>query len=168
MDDDDDVIVLPPSKEVVTEIPDDDDIETLDSHSTGEDGRTQSAAGGEDGGASKSAEPQIIETRIDDDLAIQEPTIENITVNDLDESEEFRSGGPDDEGSQTSQPIKVKEEPRDEDEIDEEDAQFEDVGTLEQSVMVEDVSKDTGKSTQTGLNSVDFQPITDRCHFPKN
>ncbi|XP_039447770.1 uncharacterized protein LOC120427014 isoform X1 [Culex pipiens pallens] len=141
MDDDDDVIVLPPSKEVVTEIPDDDDIETLDSHSTGEDGRTQSAAGGEDG-ASKSAEPQIIETRIDDDLAIQEPTIENITVNDLDESEEFRSGGPD-ESSQTSQPIKVKEEPKDDDEIDEEDAQFEDVGTLEQSVMVEDVSKDT-------------------------
>lgn len=144
MDEDDDVIVLPPSEEVVTEIPDDDDIETLDSHSTADDGRTQSAAGGEDA-ASKSTpqEPQIIETRIDDDIAIQEPTIENITVNDLDESEEFRNGVVPDESSQTSQPIKVKEEPKDEDEIDEEDAQFEDVGTLESSVMVEDISKDT-------------------------
>lgn len=146
MDDDDDVIVLPPSEEVVTEIPDDDDIETLDSHSTAEDGRTQSAADGEGDGATSSKsmpqEPQIIETRIDDDIAIQEPTIENITVNDLDESEEFRNGVPD-ESSQTSQPIKVKEEPKDEDEIDEEDAQFEDVGTLESSVVVDDVSKDT-------------------------
>uniref|UniRef100_A0A1Q3FY43 Pre-mRNA cleavage complex 2 protein Pcf11 n=1 Tax=Culex tarsalis TaxID=7177 RepID=A0A1Q3FY43_CULTA len=141
LDDDDDVIVLPPTKEVVTEIPDDDDVETLDSHSTGEDGRTQSAAGGDDGASKSAQEPQIIETRIDDDIAIQEPTIENITVNDLDESEELRNVP--DESSQTSQPIKVKEEPRDQDEIDEEDAQFEDVGTLESSVMVEDGSKDT-------------------------
>ncbi|XP_053697844.1 uncharacterized protein LOC128744695 isoform X2 [Sabethes cyaneus] len=154
IDDDDDVIVLPPSEEVVTEIPDDDDIETLDSHST---------ADGASNVASKPAEEDIdkkidgdsesndkvpiapptqtvVETRIDDDLAIQEPTIENITVNDLDESEEagLSAGGMLEAALDDTSQIKVKEEPKDDDEVDEEDALFEDVGTIESSLIIQE------------------------------
>lgn len=163
IDDDDDVIVLPPTEDVVTEIPDDDDIETLDSHSTADEARTTSAAGtattvddensksgpagsttAEDESSSTAAvppqEPKIIETRIDDDIAIQEPTIERIDVNDLDESDSnVKPSGT----TPSRAPVKVKQEPKDDDEVDEEDELFEDVGTIESS-MVES-SKEAGK-----------------------
>ncbi|XP_058825556.1 uncharacterized protein LOC131685686 [Topomyia yanbarensis] len=136
IDDDDDVIVLPPSEEVVTEIPDDDDHETLDSLPKSDTAVTEDENSNKlDSAASETVvvapqEPKITETRIDDDITIQEPTIEKIDVNDLDES------GPMDETSQTSQ-FKVKEEPKDDDEVDEEDALFEDVGTIESAVVQE-------------------------------
>lgn len=155
IDDDDDVIVLPPSEEVVTEIPDDDDIETVDSHSTADETRATSVATvGTDENSKPSSEaaaqpvaeppaPRIIETRIDDDIAIQEPSIERIDVNDLDDSDAqgCSSAALADESSQMS--VKVKEEPKDDDEVDEEDELFEDVGTIESS-MVES-TKETGK-----------------------
>lgn len=83
-----------------------------------------------------------METRIDDDIAIREPTIERIDVNDLDESEDVdasKAPGALDENSQSSQSslsvVKVKMEPKEDDEVDEEDALFEDVGTIESSMV---------------------------------
>ncbi|XP_058455421.1 uncharacterized protein LOC131432880 [Malaya genurostris] len=151
IDDDDDVIVLPPSEEIVTEIPDDDDQEAIDSQT-----KTDVVTENESSNKLDSAvmetnvsphEIKITETRIDDDIVIQEPTIEKIDVNDLDESEEIdpstRLSGILDENSQMSpsSQVKVKEEPKDDDEVDEEDALFEDVGTIE-SVVVQKLPKD--------------------------
>lgn len=155
IDDDDDVIVLPPSEEVVTEIPDDDDIETVDSHSTADETRATSVATvGTDENSKPSSEaaaqpvaeppaPRIIETRIDDDIAIQEPSIERIDVNDLDDSDAqgCSSAALADESSQMS--VKVKEEPKDDDEVDEEDELFEDVGTIESSMVESTKETDT-------------------------
>lgn len=167
IDDDDDVIVLPPSEEVVTEIPDDDDVETVDSHSTADDtrGATSSVTAVDDDSSKPSTDaapsseppaPKIIETRIDDDIAIQEPTIERIDVNDLDDSDAHMSAAAPaitDECSQMS--VKVKEEPKDDDEedVDEEDELFEDVGTIESS-MVENVKE----ADTVDLEAIDSPP----------
>ncbi|XP_055614328.1 pre-mRNA cleavage complex 2 protein Pcf11-like isoform X2 [Uranotaenia lowii] len=169
LDDDDDVIVLPPTEEVVTEIPDDDDIETVDSVSTSDERQVPSAAAIDDdnsksnngsdekpevGSAPITEKPQIIETRIDDDLVIQEPTIEKIDVTNMDESEDL--------GKSVSPPkiIKVKQEPKDDDEIDEEDALFEDVGTIESSMIIEDeMSKDAGTVDLESLPSPRTPPL---------
>ncbi|XP_055540446.1 uncharacterized protein LOC129727068 [Wyeomyia smithii] len=166
IDDDDDVIVLPPSEEVVTEIPDDDDIETLDSHSTADGAPNTSETTPKENADEKMdvdlettdkipTVPQtqiVVETRIDDDLAIQEPTIENITVNDLDESEDtgISSSRMLDAAHGEPAPVKVKEEPKDDDEVDEEDALFEDVGTIESSLIQE---------TPRELETVDVEAV---------
>lgn len=125
----------------------------MDSHSTADEARAVSVAAVDDENSKleteslqqpEPQEPKIIETRIDDDIAIQEPTIERIDVNDLDDSEAHVKSKPTvDEKSQMS--VKVKEEPKDDDEMDEEDELFEDVGTIESS-MVESSAKETGKN----------------------
>ncbi|XP_055637701.1 uncharacterized protein LOC129776214 [Toxorhynchites rutilus septentrionalis] len=155
LDDDDDVIVLPPTADVVTEIPDDDDIETLDSLSTADGSQIPSNVMLDEGNSCNGSadsttcqqeassnkvvqQPRIIETRIDDDIAIQEPSIEKIDVNDLDESEEMdTSCSVEATKAKDEALVKVKEEPKDDDEIDEEDALFEDVGTIESSMIIE-------------------------------
>ncbi|XP_049536265.1 uncharacterized protein LOC125951454 isoform X2 [Anopheles darlingi] len=157
-DDDDDVIVLPTVEPVVEEILDDEaELLASEKKSAANDGGSDDAGDSEAQKSSTSKpnspqaprQPEFQERQIDEDLFIQEP---NIEVTDLDDIEDFPAGG----GSRTvTQPsngagdgttggdndaegclqIKIKEEPKDEDEADEEDALFEDVGTIESSVI---------------------------------
>lgn len=94
-------------------------------------------------------QPEFQERQIDEDLFIQEP---NIEVTDLDDIEDLPAGDSTrtigqksngagdginvgDNGVEGCLQVKIKEEPKDDDEADEEDALFEDVGTIESSVI---------------------------------
>uniref|UniRef100_A0A182M518 PCFS4-like zinc finger domain-containing protein n=1 Tax=Anopheles culicifacies TaxID=139723 RepID=A0A182M518_9DIPT len=161
-DDDDDVIVLPAVEPVVEEILDDDG----DEQPNGEkgDGDSSAAAEGHEESAEASGtvksprQPEFQERQIDEDLFIQEP---NIEVTDLDEIEDKPSepsdGGAADGaiGANTLSSllhVKIKQEPKEEDEADEEDALFEDVGTIESSLVeVNESSPVTNNATEEEL-----------------
>lgn len=142
-DDDDDVIVLPAVEPVVEEILDDDeqaaekkegDAEAAEQSSTVDEAKSTA-------GSAKSPRPEFQERQIDEDLFIQEP---NIEVTDLDtiedkppgESGEGASNGGQDPSTLSSLlRVKIKQEPKEEDDADEEDALFEEVGTIESSLV---------------------------------
>uniref|UniRef100_A0A182VVW6 Pre-mRNA cleavage complex 2 protein Pcf11 n=1 Tax=Anopheles minimus TaxID=112268 RepID=A0A182VVW6_9DIPT len=152
-DDDDDVIVLPAVEPVVEEILDDDG----DEQPNGEKDTDGCAAGeGHEEAVEAPAtvksprQPEFQERQIDEDLFIQEP---NIEVTDLDEIEDkpadavsADAGAADDgQGAASLLHVKIKQEPKEEDDADEEDALFEDVGTIESSLVeVDESSRATG------------------------
>ncbi|XP_053671318.1 uncharacterized protein LOC128721574 [Anopheles nili] len=143
-DEDDDVIVLPTVEPMVEEILDDDTddppngVKEVDETSYTDDESTIKAAKSPTG----LRQPEFQERQIDEDLFIQEP---NIEVTDLDEIEDKPAATPTstgigaDDGEENSLSsllrVKIKEEPQEEDDADEEDALFEDVGTIESSMI---------------------------------
>uniref|UniRef100_A0AAG5D028 Pre-mRNA cleavage complex 2 protein Pcf11 n=1 Tax=Anopheles atroparvus TaxID=41427 RepID=A0AAG5D028_ANOAO len=137
-DDDDDVIVLPAVEPVVEEILDDEVEEP-----NGGDTATEDAILPDELSATKSPiarQPEFQERQIDEDLFIQEP---NIEVTDLDEIEDrpvsdtahLTDAGDGSSSLSSLLRVKIKEEPKEDDEVDEEDALFEDVGTIESSLL---------------------------------
>uniref|UniRef100_A0A2M4A1N7 Putative mrna cleavage and polyadenylation factor i/ii complex subunit pcf11 n=1 Tax=Anopheles triannulatus TaxID=58253 RepID=A0A2M4A1N7_9DIPT len=153
-DDDDDVIVLPTVEPVVEEILDDEtELQASEKKDDAHDGdgseTTQKTSTSRPNSPQAPRQPEFQERQIDEDLFIQEP---NIEVTDLDDIEDLptgesartsaqrsngaadgTSGGEND--TESCLHVKIKEEPKDEDEADEEDALFEDVGTIESSVI---------------------------------
>ncbi|KFB43760.1 AGAP001271-PA-like protein [Anopheles sinensis] len=140
-DEDDDVIVLPTVEPVVEEILDDDAEEPSGDGAADPNGDEPVAK------SPMARQPEFQERQIDEDLFIQEP---NIEVTDLDDIEDkpassgTGSGQPadgaggagGDENSLSSLlRVKIKEEPKEDDEVDEEDALFEEVGTIESSLL---------------------------------
>ncbi|XP_041449197.1 uncharacterized protein LOC111078155 isoform X3 [Drosophila obscura] len=131
-DDDDDVIVLPNEEPSVTEIVDDDDDEYVPANVTRaemgietEDKEKVEPSSGceEDGEKQKSNQQPQNESANESDVEIQEP---NIPFTDLDTYVEKEM---DDETRLALLNVKIKEEPKDEYEEDEDDG-FEDVGTV--------------------------------------
>lgn len=121
LDEDDDVIVVPQEEPIITEIPDDDDDPPPPSDSP--------SANGNETGEKKADDEQEVDTSLNNesDVQILEP---QISVMDLDEIEDL----PEDNVSSTTQPpqpVKIKEEPKYEGYEDDEDGDFEDVGTFE-------------------------------------
>ncbi|XP_050085054.1 uncharacterized protein LOC126570945 [Anopheles aquasalis] len=158
-DDDDDVIVLPTVEPVVEEILDDEaELQASEKKNASNEGDSGEAGDSEAPKSSTSRptspqaarQPEFQERQIDEDLFIQEP---NIEVTDLDDIEDLPAGestrtvgqksnggpgdgtGVGDNSVEGCFQVKIKEEPKDEDEADEEDALFEDVGTIESSVI---------------------------------
>ncbi|XP_053668555.1 uncharacterized protein LOC128718962 [Anopheles marshallii] len=149
-DDDDDVIVLPTVEPVVEEILDDDGDEPPNPEKEAEGGAAteegHEALAGASGNVKSPRQPEFQERQIDEDLFIQEP---NIEVTDLDEIEDkpidscsadagAADGGHGESGANSLSSllrVKIKQEPKEEDDADEEDALFEDVGTIESSLV---------------------------------
>uniref|UniRef100_A0A182K1H3 CID domain-containing protein n=1 Tax=Anopheles christyi TaxID=43041 RepID=A0A182K1H3_9DIPT len=141
-DDDDDVIVLPAVEPVVEEILDDDGDEQADEKKEvdGDGASAAAEAQVDEAKSTKSPRPEFQERQIDEDLFIQEP---NIEVTDLDTIEDKPPGesvgaadGSQDPNSLSSLlQVKIKQEPKEEDDADEEDALFEEVGTIESSMV---------------------------------
>ncbi|XP_050071761.1 uncharacterized protein LOC126559634 [Anopheles maculipalpis] len=143
-DDDDDVIVLPAVEPVVEEILDDDGDEQPSGEKEGDgvvatDGAAEAdeeSSGAAIGNVKSPRQPEFQERQIDEDLFIQEP---NIEVTDLDEIEDkpidSTSGEPGTVDGGQLLCVKIKQEPKEDDEADEEDALFEDVGTIESSLV---------------------------------
>uniref|UniRef100_A0A182NQP0 CID domain-containing protein n=1 Tax=Anopheles dirus TaxID=7168 RepID=A0A182NQP0_9DIPT len=153
-DDDDDVIVLPTVEPVVEEILDDDAEEDRTAGASakkeGDGADTEKKEESNDPTAVRSPrQPEFQERQIDEDLFIQEP---NIEVTDLDLIEDkpidetAQTNGKDGSGAGGENSlssllrVKIKEEPKEDDEADEEDALFEDVGTIESSLLEVDDS----------------------------
>ncbi|BFG05094.1 uncharacterized protein DMAD_03910 [Drosophila madeirensis] len=131
-DDDDDVIVLPNEEPSVTEIVDDDEDEYVPANVTraemgvdaeDKDKMDQSSGCEEDGEKQKSSQQPQNESANESDVEIQEP---NIPFTDLDTYVEKEM---DEETRLALLNVKIKEEPKDEYEEDEDDG-FEDVGTV--------------------------------------
>lgn len=127
-DDDDDVIEITPQEPSITEILDEDEDMSvseiipiaIDEKTPEELTTTVDVAIKKDGVANEESDP---------DVEIQEP---HIPITDLDDIEDNPTSSMDDIQISNGSPftnIKIKEEPKDDDEIDEEDA-FEDVGTV--------------------------------------
>uniref|UniRef100_A0A182PRR4 Pre-mRNA cleavage complex 2 protein Pcf11 n=1 Tax=Anopheles epiroticus TaxID=199890 RepID=A0A182PRR4_9DIPT len=133
-DDDDDVIVLPAVEPVVQEILDDDGDEQMDEKKETGDMSEETIAT-----AKSPRQPEFQERQIDEDLFIQEPNIEVTdldTIEDKPPGESVSGNGSQDPNSLSSLlNVKIKEEPKEEDEADEEDALFEEVGTIESSLV---------------------------------
>ncbi|XP_049279637.1 uncharacterized protein LOC125762019 isoform X1 [Anopheles funestus] len=166
-DDDDDVIVLPTVEPVVEEILDDDGDEQPNGENEAEGGgaaedRLEEPAVAS-GNVKSPRQPEFQERQIDEDLFIQEP---NIEVTDLDEIEDkpvdelSGDGGEANDGQGESGVnslssllrVKIKQEPKEEDEADEEDALFEDVGTIESSLIeVDEPSPITNNAAEEEL-----------------
>ncbi|XP_061504313.1 uncharacterized protein LOC1281907 [Anopheles gambiae] len=162
-DDDDDVIVLPAVEPVVEEILDDDeqaaekkegDAEAAEQSSTVDEAKSVA-------GSAKSPRPEFQERQIDEDLFIQEP---NIEVTDLDtiedkppgESGEGASNGGQDPSTLSSLlRVKIKQEPKEEDDADEEDALFEEVGTIESSLV------EVAERSPAANNAAEEEPYED-------
>uniref|UniRef100_A0A182T5Z6 Uncharacterized protein n=1 Tax=Anopheles maculatus TaxID=74869 RepID=A0A182T5Z6_9DIPT len=150
--------VLPAVEPVVEEILDDDGDEQPNGEKEAVEGGSTVGAGAEDGEESSETpgnvksprQPEFQERQIDEDLFIQEP---NIEVTDLDEIEDKPDDSASGEGGTANGGqgelssllrVKIKQEPKEEDEADEEDALFEDVGTIESSLVeVENPSPNT-------------------------
>ncbi|XP_026842562.1 uncharacterized protein LOC6593127 isoform X3 [Drosophila persimilis] len=129
-DDDDDVIVLPNEEPSVTEIVDDDEDEYVPANVTRaemgnetEDKVEPSSGCEDDGEKQKSSQQPQNESANESDVEIQEP---NIPFTDLDTYVEKEM---DDETRLALLNVKIKEEPKDEYDEDEDDG-FEDVGTV--------------------------------------
>uniref|UniRef100_A0A182QI56 CID domain-containing protein n=1 Tax=Anopheles farauti TaxID=69004 RepID=A0A182QI56_9DIPT len=169
-DDDDDVIVLPTVEPVVEEILDDEEDRSGGASATKPGDTNGDAAESEKNEeplatvAKSPRQPEFQERQIDEDLFIQEP---NIEVTDLDLIEDKPidetaqtdgKGDADGENSLSSLlRVKIKEEPKDDDEeADEEDALFEDVGTIESSLLEVDEH-----SSPPAINNAEEEQIED-------
>ncbi|XP_052868953.1 uncharacterized protein LOC128274711 [Anopheles cruzii] len=145
-DDDDDVIVLPTEEPVVEEILDDDAEDGAANEGAPPAPVDTTVASGVGVASPVVQRPEFQERQVDEDVFIQEP---NIEVTDLDDIEDQPEGdhhgatasgaggdgtGAEDTASSVLQ-VRIKQEPKDEDEGDEEDALFEDVGTIESSLI---------------------------------
>ncbi|XP_058062799.1 uncharacterized protein LOC131212794 [Anopheles bellator] len=151
-DDDDDVIVLPTEEPVVEEILDDDAEDEA-----GNEGAPPAAAAAappaDPTAASGDVAPPVVqraefqERQVDEDVFIQEPNIEVTDLDDIEDQPEgsdhgatgTSNGAGGGAGAEDARPsvlqVKIKQEPKDEYEGDEEDALFEDVGTIESSLI---------------------------------
>ncbi|XP_035773980.1 uncharacterized protein LOC118456936 isoform X2 [Anopheles albimanus] len=147
-DEDDDVIVLPTVEPVVEEILDDEaELQASEKGNAANDGdvgesEPQKSSTSRPNSPQAARQPEFQERQIDEDLFIQEPNIEVTDLDDIEDTIAQKSNGAGDGTSAGHNDveggclqIKIKEEPKDEDEADEEDALFEDVGTIESSVI---------------------------------
>ncbi|XP_058118043.1 uncharacterized protein LOC131260360 [Anopheles coustani] len=142
-DEDDDVIVLPTVEPVVEEILDDDAEEPSGDAAADPNGDETVPK------SPTARQPEFQERQIDEDLFIQEPNIEVTDLDDIEDKPPAASGtgsgqsaadgaggAVGDENSLSSLlRVKIKEEPKEDDEVDEEDALFEEVGTIESSLL---------------------------------
>lgn len=146
-DDDDDVIVLPNEEPSITEIvDDDDDDEYVPANVTKEemglvDTNSQHAIEDDDVAAAENRTHNDINDAYESDVEIQEP---HIPFTDLDNYVEKELPEPDECSQLSFGNIKIKEEPKDDDE--DEDDGFEDVGTVLTMPTMEEISiQDSGK-----------------------
>lgn len=126
LDEDDDVIVVPQEEPVITEIPDDDD----EQQASGETHDSDALAKENETADKKTDDEQEVDTSLNNesDVQILEP---QISVMDLDDIEDLPEDNVSSTTTQPSQPVKIKEEPKYEGYEDDEDGDFEDVGTFE-------------------------------------